>query len=147
MKNYICEGEKIQVTAPSGGYVSGNGYLIGSKFCVAEISAIEGDTCVLKNEGVFELAKATGAITIGQRLFWDDTNKVITTVALANTLVGYAYLPAASADATCQVLVTDNSNLQCAAVAAFDATSLATMKASGDALIAAMKASGQMANA
>ena len=147
MKNYICEGEKIQVIAPSGGYTSGTGYLIGDKFAVAEISAVEGATCVLRNEGVFELPKSTGAVAIGKRVFWDDTAKKVTGTALANTLIGYAYSAAASADATMQVLVVDNAVLQGVTVAAADATSLATMKTSVDALITSLKNAGIIANA
>ena len=107
MQNYICDGERMVVTlsAPAN---SGDVIVIGTKIAIALNSGNIGDNIAVMNEGVFELAKAVGAITQGQVLYFDDTNNVITTVAQGNLFIGYAYIPAANADATVQVLVVDN---------------------------------------
>lgn len=157
MTNYVCEGERIQVVTPSGGYVSGTGYLVGDKFCVASLTTAEGEVNVMYNEGVFILPKATGAIAIGKRVFWDDSAKKVTATATANTLIGYAYVAAASGDATMQVLLVDNTVMQSATVAAVStatatdlATAVALTNATKTALndtLAALKAAGIMLNA
>ena len=158
MKNYICTGERIVVTAPSGGLTAGQGYLIGSKVGVVVSGGVEGDSVTVMTEGVFELTKATGAVSIGQKLYWDDTNKVITTVATGNTYMGYAFKAALSGDATGFVNIVDNNiGGQCTLVAAIttaaatDATTsyaLANqLKTTVNAIQAALIAAGLMANA
>lgn len=110
MKNYICTGERIQVVAPSGGITAGSVILIGSKVAVATTSAIETETAVAQTEGVFEVAKAVGAISQGDSLFFDNTAKNLTKTVSGNTLAGYAYKSALSADTTVQLVLTDNTN-------------------------------------
>jgi predicted RecA/RadA family phage recombinase len=108
MENYICEGDRIQNTAPAGGITSGDLHLIGSKVAVAMTTAAEGETYVSMTEGVFEVPKATGAITIGAKVYFDSTAKNVTTTASGNTLVGWAYTAAASGDATVQISINEN---------------------------------------
>lgn len=108
MKNYICTGERINVTAPSGGLTAGQVYLVGTKVCVIVSGGLEGETVVAMTEGVFELTKATGAVSIGQALYWDDSAKKITTTAAGNTYAGYAYKAALSGDATVYICIVDN---------------------------------------
>lgn len=53
--------------------------------------------------GVFEIPKATGAVTVGQALYWNKTAKNITTAAgssPANTPAGWAVAAAAANDST-----------------------------------------------
>lgn len=53
--------------------------------------------------GVFEMPKATGAVTVGQALYWDAAAENITTAAgssPANTPAGWAVAAAGSSDAT-----------------------------------------------
>lgn len=54
-------------------------------------------------EGVVEHAKATGAVTLGAKVYYDATNNVLTTTASGNTLAGYAVAAAASGDANATV--------------------------------------------
>jgi hypothetical protein len=49
---------------------------------------------------ISDVAKATGAIKVGDKVYWDDTNKNITTTSTSNTLCGYALEARASADTT-----------------------------------------------
>jgi predicted RecA/RadA family phage recombinase len=50
--------------------------------------------------GVYELAKATGAITAGAKVYWDNSAKNVTTTASGNSLIGAATVAALSGDAT-----------------------------------------------
>jgi predicted RecA/RadA family phage recombinase len=99
MKNYIQSVENLQVLAPYA-LTPGQGALVGSLFGVAQETAANGTDVVLVTEGVFELAKATGAWTVGVKLYWDNSARNITTTASANTLVGCATAAALSGDTT-----------------------------------------------
>jgi len=93
MKNKVQdEGYLINVTAPYA-VSSGGGVLVGALFGFAETDAASGASVVIDTEGVFTHAKATGAGTafaFGDRVYWDNTNKVLTPVAIGNTEVGIA---------------------------------------------------------
>jgi len=146
MKNYLCSGERIDITVPAGGLTSGQVYLLGSKVVVMVTGGVETDVCEAATEGVFTVPKATGAVTIAQRLFWDDTAKKLTTVAKGNTLAGYAFKAADSADATVQLLLTDNTSTfpQVANQAASVASTVAATVTDLNTLIAALKTAGLM---
>jgi predicted RecA/RadA family phage recombinase len=94
MKNFIMAGVTVTATAPSGGVSSGDGVLIGSLFGVAAGSADAGNDVELTTMGVFDLPKASGAVTFGAPLYWDADAKTVTTVASTtagdNTLIGVA---------------------------------------------------------
>lgn len=91
MNNFVQIGENLTLTAPSGGVVSGEGYLIGSLFVVATVTADVGDPFVGRVIGVVELAKPTGeAWTEGAKLYWNNSTRKITTTSGGNTLVGVA---------------------------------------------------------
>ncbi|CUA90211.1 Predicted phage recombinase, RecA/RadA family [Chelatococcus sambhunathii] len=106
MKNYVQHGDTIPLTAPAGGVVGGNGYLIGSLFVVALFSTGEGKSFEGQTEGVIRLPKATGsAWTEGAKLYWNDTSKYVTVTATDNTFIGYAAAAAASADTAGNVLL------------------------------------------
>lgn len=102
MKNFIQPGEALTLIAPYD-VASGGGFLVGSIFAVASIAAVNGAEVVGRTVGVFDLAKATGAVTQGAKLYWDNTNKVLTTTASGNTQIGTAVRAAASGDATARV--------------------------------------------
>lgn len=99
MKNYIQTGDVVAFTAPAGGIASGEGRVFGNLFAVATAAAAEGARFTACLEGVFALPKATGAITEGQKVYWDSTAKKVTTTASGNKEIGSAISPAA-ADAT-----------------------------------------------
>ena len=119
MQNYICEGETLDVVLGSGEttYASGKIYPIGAVIGViasitragqtvfSNVASAEGDVAVVRLEGVYTLPKATGAITLGQRLYYDATAKNLTTTATANNFAGVAYKSALSGDATVQLLL------------------------------------------
>jgi predicted RecA/RadA family phage recombinase len=104
MKNYVEPGEVLQLTAPAGGVVSGTAYLIGALVVVATVTAAAtAKFSAFVGPGVVELPKATGALTEGQKIYWDNTAKNVTGTLTANTLIGVVALPAASGDATAWV--------------------------------------------
>ena len=101
MKNFIQPGRSVTVTAPAGGAVSGIGVLIGTLFGVAQYDAAAGEEVELLTEGVVEIAKTSAlAIAVGDRLFWDDTNKVVNKTVTAQVCVGVAVSAAANPSAT-----------------------------------------------
>lgn len=103
MKNFVQVGHQVPVIALAS-VSAGQGVLIGSLFGVAVHDAASGDPLELSLEGVYRMAKATGAAwTVGARLYWDDTAKNVTTTASTNKLIGVA-LEAADSAATSGVL-------------------------------------------
>lgn len=90
MKNFIQPGSIVTVPAPYN-VNSGGGLLVGSLFAVAAFSALQDAEVEAKVDGVFELPKTSAqAWTVGADIYWDDTNKVCTTTATDNTLIGKA---------------------------------------------------------
>lgn len=101
-KNYIQSGAVVTLAAPYD--VSGGGGLqVGSIFGVASGDAVSGADVEAMTSGVFDLPKATGAIAQGTKVYWDNTNKNVTTTASGNTLIGAATVAVVSGDATVQV--------------------------------------------
>lgn len=108
MKNLIQqEGTMIDIVAPSGGVVSGRGVLIGAALWgVAAVTADEGEDAVIATRGVFELAKTSAlAISIGDRVFWDDNNKVVNKTSSAQLCVGVAVSAAGNPSSTVHVKI------------------------------------------
>jgi len=102
-KNYIQEGDVLDHIAAAA-IASGDVILIGKRIGVAVTDIALGDTGALAVEGVFDLPKVTTqAPAQGVLLYWDDTAKLITTIATANTLSGYAAAPAVNGDLTVQI--------------------------------------------
>ena len=78
MKNFVQEGDVVTVTAPYA-VTSGGGVLVGANlFGVATSDIGNGAAGEIAVEGVFDLVKTFAlVITIGDRLFWDNINKVV----------------------------------------------------------------------
>jgi len=106
MKNYVQPGDTVTVTAPYA-VASGAGCLVGTCFGVAVNAAAIGATDLeLMTTGVFDMDKSTAvgsAVTMGGAVYWDDTNKVVTGVATANTKVGVALVAGADAATSARV--------------------------------------------
>ena len=107
MRNFIQPGHSLDLTVPAP-VLSGSGILIGSIFGVCATDALSGATVAVSVEGVFTLPKASGAVTVGQPVFWDNTAKLVTTVSTANTRIGVATAAAATGDATVPVRLNGN---------------------------------------
>ena len=105
--NYVQPGETLTLIAPAGGVVAGLGYVIGSLFVVALVTASAGATFTGRTEGVFRMTKAASgsgkAFTAGEAIFWDNSaNK-----RWDKTASGFFQIGVAVADA----LTTDTSVL------------------------------------
>jgi predicted RecA/RadA family phage recombinase len=90
MKNFVQPGDTITLLAP---YIvaSGAGLLVGSIFGVASAAAASGAEVEAELTGVFDLPKVgSQAWTVGVRVYWDDTNKHLTSTASTHKLVGVA---------------------------------------------------------
>lgn len=97
--NFFQRGESIDyVNAGSAKIDAGTIVLLGVRLGVAGCDIAPGETGSLHVEGVFEIPKASGAITAGAPVYWDATNSVVTTTSTNNTLCGYAVAAAASGD-------------------------------------------------
>lgn len=117
MQNFICDGNTMDVTLGSGETTFGAGklYLVGVMVgVIASLTragqtvfynqaSAQGDIAVVKFDGVVSVPKATGAITLGAKLYYDATAKNVTTTSSGNTFCGYAYTAQQSGDATVQL--------------------------------------------
>jgi predicted RecA/RadA family phage recombinase len=103
MKNFIADGKKLTVVAPSGGITSGKLTIVGALAGVAVTTAAEGSKATVELTGVFQLAKASGAVAQGVKVYWDSTASNVTTTVGSNTFIGYAYEAAASGDTVINV--------------------------------------------
>lgn len=106
MKGYIQDGDTLPFTAPYD-VPAGGGALVGALFLVAIAAVLSGKTGQGRRRGVMDIAKATGeAWTQGQKVYWDNTNKRLTTTSSANTLVGAAAQAQASGDTVGRAMIT-----------------------------------------
>lgn len=156
MKNQISTGISMNVVAPSGGLVSGAPYVVGGKLTVCVASGAEGVTIAVNNLGVYELAKAAGAIGQGAIVYYDETAEDITTTASGNVFAGFAHEAELTGATTVKVNINPNASalVQVANVAdedTADGSDAATtqalanaLKAKVNELLAAIKAAGVM---
>ena len=83
-------GNTITLAAPYD-VTSGDGLLVGAIFGIATGSAVNGETVEATLVGIFDLTKAASqAWAAGDKVYWDDTNKVATKTASGNTAIGVA---------------------------------------------------------
>ena len=105
MKTFIQPGDSLTVTAPYA-VTSGQGVLVGALFGIAAFDAAISTLVEVQTKGVFDVTKEPAlAITAGARVFWDNTNRRITTTATSNFQVGIATQAALAADTTVRVLL------------------------------------------
>ncbi len=106
MNNYVQPGKVLSgLTAPYDRTV-GQGVQVGAAlFGVAVDTVTSGDTDMqIDTEGVYDITKGTAfAPAAGARLYWDNTNKQITTTSSGNLEVGVAIQAATSAETTARV--------------------------------------------
>lgn len=106
--NYVQEGDTLAYTNGTGSTIpSSQAVLVGTRLGVALGDIANGAIGALAVRKVFRLPKAAGAVTQGAALYWDATNKVVTTTSSGNTYCGWAFAAAASGDATVDVKLND----------------------------------------
>lgn len=101
MKNFTQPGDTLTLT-PAAAVLSGVGYLFGtSLFGVATQDVAISTAGEFKTEGVVEIAKTSAlAISVGDRLFWDSTNKCVNKTLTAQQCVGIAVAAAVNPSPT-----------------------------------------------
>lgn len=104
MRNYVFEGESLEVAAPYA-LTSGQAAQVGAAlFGVAASDAANGALVVLNTTGVFDInALATDTAAVGAVLYWDNSNRRLTTTATSNLYVGYAVAAKANGDTTARI--------------------------------------------
>jgi predicted RecA/RadA family phage recombinase len=158
MKNFVQPGEIMEYSNSGSAISSGDIVVIGERIGVAmvDIAATTGKGSV-SMEGVYELPKTTAQTWAqGDRLFYSSGTGKLTNVAAAGLRpAGYAF-EAAGSSATvgnCKLEGNPKQATVIAAVATADGSDAATtqalanaLKTSHNALLAALKAAGIMAN-
>lgn len=104
MKNLKESGDRFEIdlvadTAP------GEVVIAGELAGIAVNGGKAGDRDVCVRRGVFELPKATGALSIGDKAYWKADEKVVTKTATGNTLIGSVFAAAEAADALALVVL------------------------------------------
>jgi len=99
MKNFIANGESLQLTAPVGGVTGGQLFKKGQVVGVVVADAAEGETFTLKIKGAFsDCPKIAGeAWATGDTLYYKADNTGLTTTAAGNIFAGYAQADALAA--------------------------------------------------
>jgi predicted RecA/RadA family phage recombinase len=107
MRNYVQPGDSLAVAVPyADGVTAGQGVLVGALFGVAAVDGAQNAVIEAATQGVFDLTKEPAlAITAGARLFWDNTNRRLTTTATGNFQVAIATQAALAADPTVRVML------------------------------------------
>lgn len=107
MRNYVQPGDSLALAVPyAGGVTSGQGVLVGALFGVAAVDGPQNAVIECQTDGVFDITKEPAlAITAGARLFWDNTNRRLTTTATGNFQVGLATVAALAGDATVRAVL------------------------------------------
>lgn len=105
MRNFVQPGDSLAVAVPyAGGVTAGQGVLVGALFGVAAVDGAQNAVIEAATQGVFDLTKEPAlAISAGARVFWDNTNRRVTTTATGNFSIGIATAAALAADATVRV--------------------------------------------
>lgn len=107
------DGANIDYT-PGSAVTAGDVIVLGDLVAVAEVDIAAGELGALALNGTFRVAKITGAITVGAKVYWNPTGDPVggtagsgaaTATAGSLKLMGYAAAAAASGDATVDVVL------------------------------------------
>lgn len=100
MKTFIQTGDKLDVVAPYA-VVSGDGVQVGALFGYAAADAAISTAVRISTVGVYKGKKLSAqAWAVGDKIYWDNAAKQLTTVLTANLLVGVAVAVALNPSAT-----------------------------------------------
>lgn len=89
---FVQDGKTLDYTNnTSSAIVAGDVVVMGSKVGVAGTDIAVGATGTVHMNGVFEFLKEDSVeVTVGQKVYYDATNEVMTTTSTSNTEAGYA---------------------------------------------------------
>ena len=106
MRNYIQKGENLTIPAPTA-VASGDVLVIGDLHGIVAGDAAEDEPCDLVVVGVFSIPKVgANSFGIGDKVYWDATNKLATSTATDNTRLGTCVKVAVSGSAAVEVKLT-----------------------------------------
>jgi len=100
--NKVQEGDVLVLTVTDA-VSSGDVVIAGGLIGVAKSDIAAGESGPVDMTGVWNLPKASEALTQGDPVYWDATSGNITTTDSGNTPAGHAVAAAAAGDATCRV--------------------------------------------
>jgi predicted RecA/RadA family phage recombinase len=102
--NYVGEGERLVLVAPYAVTVGGGAKVGTALFGVAIDTVASAGTGVFATEGIWDITKTTtAAFAAGDKAYWDDTNKRLTTTSTSNLPVGVVIEAAATTGTTARV--------------------------------------------
>lgn len=102
---FVQDGDTLTVAAPYA-VTAGMGVLVGNIFGVALHAAANGAPVEIRREGVFTLAKTSAlAISVGDRVFFDASNKVVNKTTTSQVCVGVAVSAAVNPSSTVNVSI------------------------------------------
>lgn len=104
--NFVQDGHTLDLD-PGATVPSGTGCLFGAAlFGVAVVDAVSGTKSSFRVSGVVNIAKTSAlAIAVGDRLYWDATNKVVNKTATAQQHVGIAVEAAGNPSPTVKMIM------------------------------------------
>ncbi|WP_303839416.1 DUF2190 family protein [Selenomonas ruminantium] len=104
---FVQKGDNIDYTAAADiGYM--DVVALTDRIGVALENIANGATGTVTLTGVFDFPAATGsgkALTVGEKVYWDATNSVITPTATDNIFAGYAVAAKTAAGTTARVRI------------------------------------------
>jgi predicted RecA/RadA family phage recombinase len=107
--NFVAEGKTLDLLAPYD-RTTGQGFQVGSIFAVALGTALSGAAIRGKVDGIWTLAKlSTDEWAVGDKVYWDNSNKRCDTDPTVGMLIGVAYATAANPTSTGQVRLNGSS--------------------------------------
>jgi predicted RecA/RadA family phage recombinase len=109
--NFIKPGKVVTLTAPTGGIKSGEGFMSGSLFAVAQYDAEQATPVEGALVGVWSLPKGGTPLTFaeGAAVFWDNAAGTCKASAAGYFLIGTAILEAGANDTTVTVRLDGHS--------------------------------------
>ena len=104
MKNYVKEGNPLTLT-PSADVASGVGFLFGvGLFGIATGNVASGTPGEFLTAGIVTIGKTSAlAISVGDLLYWDVTNKVVNKTTSGQRAVGIAVTAAGNPSPTVEM--------------------------------------------
>jgi len=120
LAKYIQRGHSIDYT-PDTDVAAGDVVIIGDLAGIAKLDIKAGTLGSLALVGVFDIPKATGegtAIAVGAIVFWDATNKIVTTTAGDNKYLGKTVIPSGDDDANARVIINVSRDVPISSAAA-----------------------------
>lgn len=101
--NYIQPGDTVPVALPYA-RATGQAFQVVNLFGVAAVTGTTGDVVECHIEGVFEITTlTTDTPAVGAVMYWDNTNRRLTTTASTHLPVGIAIAAKASGAANTRV--------------------------------------------